>query len=402
MKRRCFLQLGGAAATWWAAAGAAPAVRPGGMARKFRVGVIGASGRGGYGHGLDTMWGLMAECDVVAVADADPTGLGAARARLGVERGFADYRRMLEEIRPEIVAVCPRHVDQHRDMVLAAVESGARGIFIEKPFCRSPEEADQIVAGCERRGVKLAVAHRNRYHPALPVVVRLLAEGAIGRLLEMRGRGKEDARGGAEDLWVLGSHVLNLAHHLGGAPRACSAWIEQGGHPVTRADVVEGNEGLGPLAGDTLHARYDMECGAPLHFDSLRLAGRGGTNFGLQLFGNEGIIDLRIDRQPLAHLLEGNPFLPATAPRAWVPVSSAGVGVPEPDPATIVALEKHVLAGRDLLAAIVEDRAPLCDARQGAMSVEMICAVFESHRQGGRRVTLPLAQRGNPLAKLGA
>ncbi len=108
----------------------------------------------------------------------------------------------------------------HRDMVLAAAESGARGIYLEKPFCRTLAEADQIIAACERRGVKLALAHRNRYHPTLPVVARMVKDGAIGRLLELRGRGKEDQRGGLEDLWTLGSHVLNVAVTLAGPPPA--------------------------------------------------------------------------------------------------------------------------------------------------------------------------------------
>ncbi len=369
---------------------------------RMRVGVIGHTGRGNYGHGLDGMWRLIPETEVVAVADADPKGLAAAMERLKVSQGFADYREMLQKVRPEIVAVAPRQADQHRDMVLAAIEAGAKGIYVEKPFCRSPEEADQILAACGRRGAKLAVAHRNRYHPALPAVKRLIDGGAIGRVLEFRGRGKEDARGGAEDLWVLGSHVINLAHYLGGDPLGCSAWIEREGHPVTRADVMDGKEGLGPLAGDSLHARYDMKCGVPFYFDSMRGAGIAtkGPNFGLQVIGNAGVIDLRVDLHPLAHLLEGNPFLPTATPRTWVPISSAGPGQPEPVADMPMVAEKHVLAGRDLVAAIREDRQPLCDARQGAMTVEMICAAFESHRQGGRRVTFPLETRANPLGML--
>jgi predicted dehydrogenase len=306
---------------------------------------------------------------------------------------------MLKALRPEIVAVCPRHPDQHRDMVLAAIECGARGIYVEKPFCRTPEEADQILAACENRGVKVAVAHRNRYHPALAAVKRLLDEGAIGRLLEFRGRGKEDERGGGEDLWVLGAHVCNLAHHLGGDPLGCSARIEQDGHPVTHADISDGKEGLGPLAGDTVHARYDMKCGVPFYFDSIRKAGAKEVGFGLQIVGNRGVIDLRVDAHPMAHLIEGNPFLPHTGPRAWVPISSAGPGKPEPIADLPMLVEKHVLPGRDLIAAIREGRAPLCDAQQGAMTVDMICAAFESHREGGRRVAIPLEDRSSPMGR---
>lgn len=234
---------------------------------KFRVAVVGHTGRGGYGHGLDTMWLQLPGTEIVAVADADAKGLESALKTLRVTRGFADYRKMLAETRPDIVAIGPRHIDQHRDMSVAAIEAGVRGIYVEKPFCRTPAEADQIIAAAEHRKVKVAVAHRNRYHPVLPVLAKLIQEGVIGRVLEIRARGKEDQRGGSLDLWVLGSHLLNLATVFAGKPLACSATVLQDGRPVTRADVKRGDEGVGPLAGNEVHARFEMERGCPLFFN---------------------------------------------------------------------------------------------------------------------------------------
>ena len=382
------------------AAFAAAASVLGAESAPLSVAVIGHTGRGGYGHGLDTMWLQLPETTVVAVADADPEGLAAAQAKLKIGKGYADYRRMLAEVRPSIVAVGPRHVDQHRDMVLAAVEAGARGIYMEKPFCRTPAEADEIGAACAARGVRLAVAHRNRYHPVLPVLVEMISGGAIGRVLEMRARGKEDQRGGALDLWVLGSHLCDLATVFGGRALTCSATVLQDGRPITQADLHEGDEGVGPLAGNEVHARYAMERGMPFFFDSVAKAGVAAAGFGLQLIGTEGVIDLRVDREPVAHLLAGSPFQPVAAPRAWVPITTGGVGKPEP----VANLGKdragHLVAGRDLVAAVREGREPLCGPAQGAATVEMICAAFESHRRGGAGVELPLADRGNPLARL--
>lgn len=366
----------------------------------LRVAVIGHTGRGNYGHGLDTMWMQLPETQIVAVADADAKGLEAALKKLKVSRGFADYRAMLAEIKPDLVAICPRHVDQHHAMTLAAVEAGARGIYIEKPFCRTPAEADEIVAACERRGTKLAVAHRNRYHPALPLIVRLIKEDLIGRVLELRARGKEDQRGGSLDLWVLGSHLFNLANHLGGQPLHCAATVLQDGRPVVKADVKEGDEGVGPLAGNEVHARFEMEGGFPLFFDSVQKAGVASAGFGLQVIGTKGILDLRVDKEPLAHLLPGSPFQPVLEARAWVPITSAGVGKPEPIANLDKLMSGHLIAGTDLIAAVRENREPLCNAREGRTTVEMISAVFESHRQGGRRIALPLKTRGNPLAQL--
>lgn len=368
--------------------------------RRLRVAVIGCTGRGDYGHGVDAMWLHLPETELVAVADANPKGLANAQKKLTLTQGFADYRRMLAETRPELVAIGMRHVDQHHEVVLAAVEAGVRGIYLEKPFCRTLAEADAIVDACERKKVKLALAHRNRYHPVLPVLVRLTKEGVVGQLLEIRARGKEDARGGALDLWVLGSHLLNLVHFFGGPPRACSATVLQDGRPITRADVRNGAEGLGPLAGNEVHARYELASGIPGFFDSVHDAGTKAAGFGLQLVGTKGIIDLRIDQEPLAHYRAGSPFQPVREPQGWVPISTAGIGQPEPIADLGKQVMGHLLAARDLLAAIRDDRPPLCGPQDGRTIVEMIAAVFESHRLNGQRVTLPLTSRDNPLMRL--
>ena len=391
MNRRDFLALG-------IATGISIAAR--GEEKKFRVGIIGHTGRGNYGHGLDTMWAQVPESTLAAVADADATGLAAAQKKLGGIAGFADYRTMLAETKPDIVVVAPRFVDEHHAMILAAIEGGARGIYVEKPFCRTAAEADEIIAACEKRNVKLAIAHRNRYHPVLATVAALVKDGTIGRLLELRGRGKEDDRGGALDLWVLGCHVMSLVHFFGGKPVACSATLLQDGRPVTRDDVKDGAEGTGPIAGNEVHARFETESGVPAFFESVQKAGVKSAGFGLQLIGTGGVIDLRFDADPVAHFREGNPFQPSAEPRAWIPISSVGIGKPEPIPNAGKLVMNHVTPGRDLIAAIREDRAPLCSAEDGRMIVEMISAVFESHRLGGARVTFPLKTRQAPLSLL--
>jgi predicted dehydrogenase len=329
------------------------------------------------------------------VADADEAGLAAAMKRLHVGKGYADYRQMLDEAKPDIVAVAPRWIDQHRDMVVAAAQRGMH-VYMEKPFCRTLEEADEIVAACEKHRVKLAIAHQTRYSPRLHVVRRLLEEGAIGQVLEFRGRGKEDQRGGGEDLWVLGSHVMNLIHYLGGEPRWCSAQVLEGGQPVTREHVKPGAEGIGALAGDTVAAMYGLDDGVTAYFGSRRNA--AGERFGLQIYGSEGVIEILTGHLPPVHLLPDAAWSPGRSNKRWLPVSSAGVDQPEP----LADRGLHggnLLACHDLLAAIEEDRYPECNVYEARTTVAMIAAVFESHRQGGR-VELPLKTRQNPLELL--
>ncbi|MBL4884945.1 MAG: Gfo/Idh/MocA family oxidoreductase [Planctomycetaceae bacterium] len=365
-----------------------------------RVAIIGHTGRGNYGHGIDTVWLHLPDVEIVSVADADAKGLEQAKSRLKTANGFADYREMLKTVTPDIVAICPRQPDQHRDMIIAAIQAGVKGIYIEKPFCRTPAEADEIIAACEKKNVKLAVAHRNRYHPTLQAIDKIIADGELGNVLEIRGRGKGDRRGGAEDLWVLGSHVLNMIHYFGGKPMTCSAVLRQDGRRVTKADVKPGNEALGLLAGNEVHARYEMQREMVAYFDSIANDGTQNAGFGLQIIGSQGIIDIKTDANPLAYLVPGNPFRPTTTPRPWIPITSAGAGKPEPLNDLAQTIGHHVGLARDLIDAMQNNRQPLCSVYEGAVTVEMICAVFASHQQNSAAVTLPLKHRGNALELL--
>lgn len=362
---------------------------------KHKVAIIGSTGRGDYGHGLDGVWKTLPECEVVGLADADAAGRAKAIERTGAARGYADYREMLDKERPQIVAVCPRWVDQHRDMALACAEYGCH-MYMEKPLCRTVGEADELTRACEMRHLKVAVAHLSRYSPVLTQVKRLIADGIIGDVLEIRARGKEDARGGAEDLWVLGTHVLDLMCALAGTPETCFATLYEGKQRALPAQIRPGNEGLGPLLGTRVDATYRFPNGVTGYFNSQKGAGGNPNRFGLRVYGSKGVIDLMSGYARPAYLIQdplwGGPKVTAK----WQPITSHGLDQPE----TITDLDYagvHPVAARDLIDSIEKGREPLCSIHHARTAVEMVLAVFESHRSG-QAVPLPLARSEHPLA----
>ena len=145
--------------------------------------MIGRTGRGNYGHGLDTAWLDVPQTEVVAGADDDKSGLAAAAKRLRVQKAFTDYREMLDQVDIDIVAICSRWIDKHHEMAVAAAERGMH-IYMEKPFCRTLQEADEIVAACEKTHVKMALGHPTRYSPLIPTIRNLIQSGRIGKVLE--------------------------------------------------------------------------------------------------------------------------------------------------------------------------------------------------------------------------
>jgi len=367
------------------------------MANVYRVAVIGRTGKGNYGHDLDVVWRALDNVEIVAVADEHEQGRAAAAKRVQARRAYADYRAMLDQERPQIVSVADRWLDAHRDMVVACARAGA-SVFLEKPMCRTLAEADEMVRACEMHHVKLAIAHQTRYSPRLRVVRDLIRQGQLGDLLELRGRGKEDARGGGQDLMVLGTHVLDLMRFLAGDARWCFARVTQGGRPVTRTEVREGGEGMGPIAGDHITATYGFDNGAQGFFGTHRARHGATTRFGLNVYGTRGVLHLTTGTLPGAYFLDDPSWSPGRSRKAWQEITSAGLGKPEP--LTDNSLRAgNVWIARDLIAAIEQDRQPLGSLYDGRAALEMILAVYEAHRVG-RPVELPLQNRQHPLTQL--
>ena len=237
---------------------------------------------------------------------------------------------MLDEVKPDVVSIGPRWLDQHRDMVVAAAERGIH-IYLEKPLCRTLAEADEMVAACERTHAKLAIAHTTRYSPRMPVVQEMIAAGKIGRVLELRGRGKEDARGGGEDLWVLGTHIMDLIRLFGGDP----SWCFGRGHASGPRRSPRPTWPTGTRASARWPATRSMPCTA------CRAARRpilprtaahraSGPASRLQIFGSEGILEITTGYLPSVKYLADPSWSPGQSGAKWESVSSAGLGKPEP------------------------------------------------------------------------
>jgi len=353
---------------------------------KYRAGVIGYTGRGDYGHGLDTVYLDIPEVEIVAVADADSAGLESAGERLSVAPSgrYQDYRQMLEQEQLDLVSVAPRWLDQHHDMIIAAAEAGVRGIYCEKPFARTLKEADAMIVACDRSGTKIAVAHQSRFHPLIKQAKQIIADGLIGEVKEIHGAGKQDQRGGGQDLIVLGTHTLDLMCFFFGPPRWVQAYVLQDGHDAGHDDARWGDEEIGPIVGDHLLATYAFENGVVGHFTSRRGDARfGKRSGGIQISGSEGILAFRG-----GYLLHyAHPcWTPAPVGTEWEVIAG-----PEDLPGKV--LNRFLV--QDLIQSFEENREPVASGRDARWALEMILGVYAAHRHG--RTYLPMEDREHPL-----
>jgi UDP-2-acetamido-3-amino-2,3-dideoxy-glucuronate N-acetyltransferase len=61
------------------------------------------------------------------------------------------------------------------------IEAG-KDLFVEKPLAMAVVEGERLVAQAERHGRVLMVGHILRYHPAVVALLKLVADGALGRI----------------------------------------------------------------------------------------------------------------------------------------------------------------------------------------------------------------------------
>ena len=92
-------------------------------------------------------------------------------------RIFPSLDQMLAEI--DVLDICsPTHL--HHEMALKAAAAG-KHIICEKPLARTTEEAQEIVAACQKAGIQLMVAHVVRFFPEYALARAAVVEGQIGK-----------------------------------------------------------------------------------------------------------------------------------------------------------------------------------------------------------------------------
>ncbi|HUR45281.1 MAG TPA: Gfo/Idh/MocA family oxidoreductase [Candidatus Saccharimonadales bacterium] len=366
---------------------AAPSIIAAPIGTSLKAAVIGATGRGDYGHGLDGIFNGRKNIEVVAVADPDAAGRRAAAEKIHAPRSYASYREMLARETPNLVSVAMRQADQHREIITACLRAGAH-VYSEKPFVTAPDEADEVLTLAQKGNLKVAVAHTMRM---MPIVTRLkqgVKEGLIGDLVEMRAYGKQDSRAGGEDMMVLGSHLFDLMRLFAGDPVTCTARVMQKGRAITAQDRQTVKDNNGVLAGTEVFAQFSFLKSVSATFTSTEKLRETVGHWGIEFFGSKGVARLNCDVAPNVFLRRTTGWSAKGKTDNWEPLDLKLIQTPP---------EHNLGPVGDWLEAIASNREPECSGRNGAWAVEMVCGVYQAALEE-KEIRFPLKNRKHPLA----
>lgn len=204
------------------------------MTQRLNIGLIG-SGFMGQAHADAFRRAAMLYRDLPAVphlymlADASEELASDAAARFGFEKSTGDWRALVNDPEVDVVDITSPNM-MHFDMAMAAIAAG-KHVYCEKPLAVTVDEAEQMTAAAQAKGVKTMVAFNNVKTPAAMLAKQIIDSGQIGRPMRFRGwfdQGffndpdlpfswrctRKEAGSGA--LGDLGSHVISVAQYLMG------------------------------------------------------------------------------------------------------------------------------------------------------------------------------------------
>jgi predicted dehydrogenase len=169
------------------------------------------------------------EASAVAGRDADRTAKFASDN--GIGRAVVGYQTLIDD--PDIDALyIPLPNALHAEWTIRALEAG-KPVLCEKPLCGVLPDTERVLATARRTGTLLWEAFSFPFHAQLEELRRLVADGAIGELMEIKSnfhftvrspaniRLSRDLQGGA--LLDVGCYPVRLGQELFG-PAHESAW----------------------------------------------------------------------------------------------------------------------------------------------------------------------------------
>ena len=335
---------------------------------KLRAVVIGVGSIGGnhiQGY-LDS-----GRFEVVALADLSAEAMAEKSESFGIAPAlYSDARRMMEEVRPDVVSVCTWHKG-HSPWTIAASAFKPQAILCEKPMADSVGAAERMLIACKRNGVKLAIGHQRRFLPSYTLAKQLIAEKAIGEVNLIQSMG-------GDGLPNYSSHQTDMYRYLLSDDEC--VWvmgnIERKTDQYERATRIE----------DRAMAVFQFAGGpramilsdlVPSHYQ------------GALIYGSEGMISLTTESLQLLNGDTGGRWERRAPDGKFFTVEQLG---------DRFEWMEGAAAQADELADWVEGKVGAHRGRgeHGFKALEMIHAVYESARMH-ERVVMPLQTRANPL-----
>jgi len=151
------------------------------MSKQLNIAILGQGRSGRDIHGKYLLTDTR-RFKVAYVVDPIPQ----RRERAAMEYGcpvFDDYRQLLDKNDIDfVVNATPSHL--HAPVTLDLLNHGFH-VLCEKPFAKTAEQADEMIAAAKANGRMLAIFQQSRFAPYFQQICKVIESGVLGRLIQV-------------------------------------------------------------------------------------------------------------------------------------------------------------------------------------------------------------------------
>lgn len=315
------------------------------------------------------------ELDIVALCDVNSECIEDKFSKFNLSpniRKYTDYKVMLKEERPELVAISTQS-GKHAQIALDCIEAGCN-LIIEKPIALSLKDADAIIVKAREKGVKVCACHQNRFNKSIQKIREAIEIGRFGRLFY----------GTAHIRWNRGEDYYKQAPWRGTWEQDGGALMNQCIHNIDILRWMMGDS-IVEVVGMTDKLNHDFIDAEDLGIALVRFANgsygiiEGTTNIypsnleeTLYIFGENGTIKAggksvnTIEEWRFADGIDDPDEIKARFHEN--PPNVYGFG--------------HKPLYADVIDAIINDRQPYVTAEDGRRALELVLAIYKSAAEG--------------------
>ncbi|HIW32007.1 MAG TPA: Gfo/Idh/MocA family oxidoreductase [Candidatus Paenibacillus intestinavium] len=244
--------------------------------------------------------------ELYAVCDLNEERATEAVKKYGTDttKIFTDYRELLADPAIEAVSICTWN-NTHAEISIAALKAG-KHVLVEKPLCRTVEEALAIEAAVRSSGKQLQVGFVRRYDSNAQMLRAMAERGDFGdiyyakastirRLGNPGGWFSDIERSGGGPLIDIGVHIIDLCWYMMGRPKPVSVSANTYKKLGNRSNVknlsfykAADYDANNNTVEDMANALIRFENGASLLIDVSFTLHAKADETAVRLFGNKG------------------------------------------------------------------------------------------------------------------
>ena len=309
------------------------------------------------------------KCNLIAIAEIDKN----KSEKFANEYNCTAYTQLKDLLNNDeidiINVLTPNHL--HKDAVMKIAEA-KKSILVEKPPAMSLKDVDEMIATCNKNGVKLGVTLQCRIRAAVQAVKKAVDSGRFGKILQADAYMKwfrssdyyksdpwrSSRKSGAGVTIQHAFHYIDLLYYLAGPVANVQAKMTNLAHPEVELE-------------DTLNAFLEFENGAQGTVQA-STAFWPGIDIKIEIHGTEGTAIIAGEKIDLWKFKDE---LPEDAEIRKI--GSSSIQTAATGPADFAYFDHQVVID-DMVNAIQQNREPVIAASLTRGTLEIALAMYKS------------------------